>query len=199
MRGIRNMSENYRKAAIFLDRDGTIIDDRGFVSDVKDIVFLNGAIAALKELQKTFELFIVTNQSGVGLGAISRSDAQRCNEFVLNHLSENGITIKKVYSCMHCRADKCECIKPNPFFLYKARDEFGIDLKFSYVVGDHPHDVEFAWRGGATGLYVLTGHGQKHFADILPGTRFFDDLPKASQWILQNYAERIAPSASVSS
>ncbi len=88
------------------------------------------------------------------------------NRRVLEILERNGIRITEVYYCPHNREDGCECIKPKPYFLREAAGRYGIDLSRSYVIGDHPHDVEFAENAGAKGIYVLTGHGGKHTAEL---------------------------------
>ena len=160
------MNNNYKRAAVFLDRDGTIIEDKGHISRQRDIVFFDDTFAALRLLQKQFLLFIVTNQSGVGLGRISREAAVLANAYVVRCLNDEGIDITQVYSCFHKREDNCPCIKPNPYFLYKAEMEYHVDLGRSYVIGDHPHDVDFARNVGATGLYLLTGHGRKHLNEV---------------------------------
>ena len=177
---------NYKKkrSAIFLDRDGTIIEDRGHISRPRDIVFFDDTFAALRLLQKDFLLFIVTNQSAVGMGTISREAAEVANEYVVKCLQDEGITITQVYSCFHKRENNCPCIKPNPFFLYTAEMEYNIDLERSYVIGDHPHDIEFASNVGATGLYLLTGHGRKHLNEVSNEAVFFKSLYDAANWII---------------
>jgi D-glycero-D-manno-heptose 1,7-bisphosphate phosphatase len=152
--------------AIFLDRDGTIIRDKGFISDILHVVLYTKTIDALRLAQKKFSLFIVTNQAGVGRGIITLDEAKRVNDHVVRLLKSNGVNIKELYSCPHIDEDRCDCRKPAPRFLYDARDRYGIDLEKSYVIGDHPSDVELAINAGAQGLYVLTGHGRKHRNEI---------------------------------
>lgn len=156
------------RPAIFLDRDGTIIEDRGHLDNPSNIAFLPGAIATLQALQKHFVLFIVTNQSGVSTGQLTLEQVTRVNAQVVGALKSQGVTIERVFVCPHARAEGCVCIKPNPHFLRVAEREHRIDLRRSFTVGDHPHDVEFARSVGATGIYVLTGHGMKHRADLDP-------------------------------
>ena len=181
--GINNRK---KRAAVFLDRDGTIIEDRGHISRPRDIVFFDDTFAALRLLQKEFLLFIVTNQSGVGLGMISKETAEISNAYVVKCLQDERITITQVYSCFHKREDNCPCIKPNSFFLYKAEMEYNVDLERSYVIGDHPHDMEFASNVGATGLYLLTGHGRKHLNEVSNEAEVFQTLNDAANWIINN-------------
>lgn len=154
------------RAAVFLDRDGTIIEDRGDLSDPAQVVFFADTVPALSRLTGRFDLFIVTNQSGVAKGLISLQDVQRVNAHIVAHLVRHGIAITAIYVCPHARASGCRCIKPKPYFLKKAARDFQVDLKRSFVVGDHPHDVELAANAGATGIYVLTGHGIRHRAGM---------------------------------
>ncbi|MCE5328079.1 MAG: threonylcarbamoyl-AMP synthase [Planctomycetaceae bacterium] len=152
--------------AIFLDRDGTIIEDRGHLRSPSQVVFFPDTVRALRMLQQRFRLFIVTNQPGIAEGVIGPDDVAGVHDFVLDHLAQSGINIERVYCCPHRRVDGCRCIKPKPYYLRRAAREYGIDLRKSFVVGDHPHDVELASNAGATGIYVLTGHGEKHRADL---------------------------------
>ena len=171
------------RSAVFLDRDGTIIDDVGFISSIDDVVFFPYAVDALKLLQKKHLFFIATNQSCVGLGKVSAKDAATVNDFVLAHLAKNGVRIEALYCCAHKRDDNCDCIKPKSLFPKKAQLQFNLDLSKSYTVGDHPHDVDFGTGVGATGIYLLTGHGQKHHAQMPANAQCFDNLMTAAQWI----------------
>ena len=152
--------------AVFLDRDGTIIKDRGHINDLKDIVFYNYTFDCLKELQKEFLLFIITNQPGVAKGIINFVSLNRIHSYILQKMSDHGIDIKEIYCCTHRKEDNCICRKPNTFFIDAANDKYSIDLENSFVVGDHPSDIELAIKVKANGIYVLTGHGQKHFREL---------------------------------
>lgn len=171
------------RPAIFWDRDGTLIEDRGHLADVGEVIFFPGTIDALRRLRDDFLFFIVTNQSGVAKGIIRLEDAERINAHVASVLAEAGVTISAVYVCPHCREDGCGCIKPNPYFLHKAAEEFHISLRDSYVVGDHPHDVELAENAGAQGVYVCTGHGMQHLDEVGEGRVVVTDIGAAAEWI----------------
>lgn len=178
--------ENRSRPAVFLDRDGTIIEDHGDLRDPSQVEFFEDTIPALRRLAGPFVLFIVTNQSGVAKGTISARDVERVNAHVLSRLAEAGIEIAATYVCPHERRDGCLCMKPNPFFLQKAETEHGIDLRRSFVIGDHPHDVEFAKAGGAAGIYVLTGHGLKHLEGVAEGTAIAAGIHEAVEFILDS-------------
>jgi len=178
-----NMSHN-GKAAVFLDRDGTIIEDRGHIRDMSDVVFFLETFEALQRLRDHFLLFIVTNQVGIAEGIITPGDVDRINHFIVSALAERGIVITDVYVCPHRRADNCPCIKPKPYFLRKAAKHYGIDLGLSFVVGDHPHDTQLAQNVGAHGIYVLSGHGHKHRAEISDGIEVVTGIKQAAEKIL---------------
>ncbi len=177
------MKTNTHRPAIFLDRDGTIIEDKGNLSNINDVDIFPFSIEALKILQTKYQLFIVTNQSAVGLGRITLSQAQEINRHVVDTLLSHGVTIQEVYCCAHTRNDNCDCIKPKPYFIKKAQEKYSLDIPNSFSIGDHPHDVQFAQNAGGRGLYVLTGHGQKHFNDLDPQSLTFNNLLEAAQWI----------------
>lgn len=171
--------------AVFLDRDGTLIEDRGHLQSPAEVVFFPDTVRALQLLQQTFKLFIVTNQPGIAEGAISQLEVAHVHEFILGHLAVSGVRIEQVYCCPHRRSDGCRCIKPNPYFLQEVSRAYGIDLCRSFVIGDHPHDVELARNAGATGIYVLTGHGKRHHADLQPDTFVASDIWEAANLVVK--------------
>jgi histidinol-phosphate phosphatase family protein len=152
-----------KQPAIFLDRDGTLIKDVGFLRDAADVVFYRQTYSALRRLS---DFALVTNQSGIAKGHVSAAEASAVNDYVVRHLAEAGIRIRAVYCCPHQRTDDCQCMKPKPYFLKIAERDHEVDLWRSFVVGDHPSDLELAHAVGAKGIYVLTGHGVKHRGDL---------------------------------
>ncbi|MHB9068740.1 MAG: L-threonylcarbamoyladenylate synthase [Sedimentisphaerales bacterium] len=169
--------------AVFLDRDGTIIEDRGSIKDNNQVEFLPGVFDALRKLQKHFLLFIVTNQNPASL---TDSQVADVNKFVCDRLANEGIKIQEIYACNHLEKSKCNCRKPSPFFLKKASQEYDIDLSGSYVIGDHLSDIYLAHNAGAKSIYVLTGHGKMHLHDVPVGTTILPSLPYAVERILSN-------------
>ena len=174
--------------AVFLDRDGTIIEDRGHLRSPSEVMFFPDTVPALARLQQHFRLFIVTHQSGIAKGIVSAEEVARINEFVVAELRGHGIAISDVYSCPHNREDGCLCVKPNPYFLQQAADSYGLDLGRSFAVGDHPHDVALAENAGGTGIYVLTGHGTRHRHDLPAGRTVVPGIREAAEWILAAHA-----------
>jgi len=172
------------RPAVFLDRDGTLIEDRGHLADPAQVVFYPDTVEALRRLQERFALFVVTHQPWVARGILTMEDVERVNARIVAHLAERGVVITAVYVCPHERSDGCSCIKPNPYFLQRAAAEHGVDLRRSFTVGDHPHDVEFARAVGARGVYVRTGHGSRHVAELRPDDIVTAGIAEAADWIL---------------
>ncbi len=171
------------RPAVFLDRDGTLIEDRGHLKDPREVVFFPDTIEALRTLQEQFSLFIVTNQSGVSEGLISLADVERVNAHLVDRLAEAGVRIAESYVCPHSSRDGCQCIKPKPYFLHKAAREHGVDLLRSFSVGDHLHDVELARNVGGRGIYLLTGHGAKHRGEVPEDCVVVEGIGEAAKWI----------------
>ena len=190
------MSSNYQ-AAIFLDRDGTIIEDRGHLHSPTEVFFYPGVVELLRQLQKHFLLYIVTNQSGVAKGIISYNDVDRVNVHIVTTLAEEGVAITDVYVCPHDHKDNCRCIKPKPHFLEKAAKDYHIDLQRSFVVGDHPCDVQLAKNIGARGIYVLTGHGRKHVAELPEDTEIASGIMEAAEKIISHHLEATASGSEI--
>ena len=149
-----------------------------------DIKFYPDVFSALSILAYKFYFFIITNQTGVGKGVITKDDVEDINSHIVGFLAGKGIIIKEVFSCYHKREDNCMCIKPKPYFLYKASEKYNIDLRTSFVIGDHLHDIELAKNVNATGIYLLTGHGREHEEEIPNATIVSKNIYNASLKIL---------------
>lgn len=129
--------------AVFFDRDGTLIVDHGYLSSPEQVEFVPGAIEVLQALQnRNFLLVVVSNQSGVGRGLITQSQADSVDERFRALLNENGIRLAGAYYCLHAPDAGCECRKPQPGLLRRAAQDLNIDLAHSYMVGDKVSDYE---------------------------------------------------------
>jgi D-glycero-D-manno-heptose 1,7-bisphosphate phosphatase len=175
--------------AVFLDRDGTIIEERNYLSRPEDVVIFPGAAAALKRLQGNgFKLFIVSNQSGVGRGYFTLADVERVNQHLLKLLAVEGVQFEKIYIAPEAPDMPSHGRKPSPQFLFDARDEFGLDLARSYMIGDKLIDLECGWNAGINCcLLVRTGYGaevERQSAQQLSRAVLVDDLPAAADYIL---------------
>jgi D-glycero-D-manno-heptose 1,7-bisphosphate phosphatase len=177
------------KRAVFLDRDGTIIEERNYLRRVEEVVIFPGAAAALGQLCRAgFKLFIVSNQSGVGRGYFSLADVEKVNDYILRELERGGVRFEKVYIAPEAPDAPSRGRKPSPQFLLDARDEFGVDLAQSYMIGDKQIDLECGWNAGVKQcLLVRTGYGtelERASADKLGAAAVVDDLAAAAQWII---------------
>ncbi|TFG09111.1 MAG: HAD-IIIA family hydrolase [Promethearchaeota archaeon] len=152
--------------AIFLDRDGTLNEDKGYVHKVEDFALLPGVIEGLKLLKNEFIFIIITNQSGIGRGYYTVDDLHAFNKLLIEALDKEAIEIKKLFFCPHIPEDKCECRKPNTHFIDLSTNEYNIDLKNSWVIGDHPSDASLGINAGCNTAYLLTGHGPEHYEEL---------------------------------
>jgi D-glycero-D-manno-heptose 1,7-bisphosphate phosphatase len=175
--------------AVFLDRDGTLNVDAGYTYKTGDLRFFPDVFKSLKLLLNDFKFFIITNQSGIGRGYYTKEDFQKFNDLLVSALENEGIMIEKTYCCPHRPEDGCDCRKPNKKFIDDAKNEFDIDLSKSFVIGDHPCDVEMGQRAGCKSIHLLTGHGQKHKSEV-KADFVAKDLYEAAGWIL-NAKDRI--------
>ena len=176
--------------AIFLDRDGTIIKEKEYLRDPAQVEVFSAAPAALKRLADAgFKLFLVTNQSGVGRGYFTLADVDRVNARMLQELMPHGVSFQKIYLAPEAPDQPSRGRKPSPQFLFDARDEFGVDLARSFMIGDKLIDVECGWNAGVRqSLLVRTGYGAKwerEAADRLGAAVVVDDLAAAAEWILR--------------
>ena len=138
-----------KNKAVFLDRDGVINIDKNYVYKIEDFEFVDGIFEKLRDYQKRgYLLIVVTNQSGIGRGYYTEEDFQKLTSYMLSELEKEGIKIAKVYHCNHSPEEGCECRKPNPGMLLKAKEEFNIDMKNSIMIGDKESDMEACKRAG---------------------------------------------------
>jgi len=175
--------------AIFLDRDGTLIAEKEYLRDPALVEVFSTAAAALKRLADAgFQLFIVTNQSGVGRGYYTMADVDKVNARMLEEFNRAGVVFQKIYIAPEAPDQPGRGRKPSPQFLLDARDEFGTDLASSYMIGDKLIDLECGWNAGVrASLLVRTGYGaeleRKHAGQLARGI-VVDDLAAAADWIL---------------
>jgi histidinol-phosphate phosphatase family protein len=180
------------KPAVFLDRDGTLLTERGYLSDPAKIYFYPSVIPALRRLKKAgFRLIVVTNQSGVGRGYFSLATLGRINRRFLSLLRAKGVVLDGIYFCPHAPGAGCRCRKPKPYLLNRAAARWKIPLSASFVVGDQMTDVGLARAAGAQPVLVLTGSGRTNRRRALAaGAKVTRNLATAAAWILANRKDR---------
>lgn len=175
--------------AVFLDRDGTLIEDKDYLHRPEEVVIYPGVGPALKRLQDAgFKLILVTNQSGVGRGYFPIEDVHRVHEHLAHELAKDGVRFEKIYIAPEPPDAPSRGRKPSPQFLFDARDEFGIDLAQSYMIGDKLIDLECGWNAGVKqSILVRTGYGtETESKGGLKAAVVVDDLPAAADWILNS-------------
>jgi D-glycero-D-manno-heptose 1,7-bisphosphate phosphatase len=155
-----------KKKAIILDRDGTLIEDKNYAYKIEDFELLPGVIDGLKLLQNDFLFFIVTNQSGIGRGYYTIQDFQKFNNYLIEVLKKQKIEILKTYFCPHLKEDNCECRKPKTKFIDDIVKEYNVNIKESWMIGDHPFDIEFGIKAECSTIFLTTGHGDKHIDEL---------------------------------
>ena len=156
-------------AAVFLDRDGTINADSGYISRPEDLNLYPWAAEAVRAINKSgMKAVVVTNQSGVARGFYTEADLRIVHDKMIADLAEGGAKIDAVYYCPHHPrfvdspyGIECRCRKPKPGLLALAASEQSIDLEASFVIGDKLSDLEMALNAGATPALVLTGYGRE--------------------------------------
>lgn len=180
--------ETKKYPAILLDRDGTINEEVGYLSEPEKFRFLPNVLSALKKLQNAgFKLIIITNQNGIGLGYYSKEDFFKVNSHMFKLLSEDGITIDKIYFCPHSKGENCQCRKPNLALLKRAQEEANIEIKNTWMIGDKSADIEAGKRFGCKTIRVATGHSDQEF-NVFPDYHA-KDLLEAAEFIIGNSSD----------
>ncbi len=178
------------KPAVFLDRDGVLIEERNYLHRVEDVAILPGVAAALRRLSDAgLKLFIVSNQSGVGRGFFTLADVEHVNEHLCRELARAGVCFEKIYIAPEAPDQPSRGRKPSPQFLFDARAEFNLNLAESFMVGDKLIDLECGWNAGVkNSILVRTGYGAKlerKEPEPLKRAVVVDDLSGAADWILK--------------
>jgi len=171
-----------------LDRDGTIIEDAGYLGDPGKVRLLPGAAQAIRQLNAhDFRVLVVTNQSGIARGVLSLQDYRATEHRLDELLAREKALVDDHYFCPHLPevSGPCECRKPGTLLYRQAAEHFGIDLHQSWWVGDRARDLVPANSLGGKGILVLTGAGESEAADAAAlGFIQAADLGAAVQLIL---------------
>ncbi len=183
------MMSTLGRSAIFIDRDGTLIEDRDYLHKPEEVVFFPGAVSALAAAAKEdFTIVMITNQSGVGRGYFTMEDVEKVHCHIISELAKEGVTIARIYTAPEAPGQTSRGRKPSPAFLHDARDELNLDLSRSYMIGDKWIDLEAGWNAGVSqSILVRTGYGtevEKEHSNNLSRAIVLDNLAQAISWIL---------------
>jgi histidinol-phosphate phosphatase family protein len=182
--------------AVFLDRDGTIIEESGYLERLERMVFFPYSVDAIRLLNRAgFAVVVITNQAGIARGIVKEAFVAEAHRHIAARVEAGGGRIDGFYYCPHYPTGTveafvraCDCRKPGPGMLRRAAEDLGLDLSRSFGVGDRWHDVGAAASVGARGVLVRTGLGRREESSPEPGTRaatIVDDLAAAAAWILE--------------
>lgn len=186
-----------RNRAVFLDRDGTICEEVGYMDSLDQMKLIPGSGEAVRLLNEHgFKIVVVTNQAGVARGFVPESILAPLHEEMKRQLKEKGASVDAIYYCPHHPTmgvapylTDCSCRKPGTALLEEAAREFDIDLRASYMIGDHYSDIRCGQNAGARTVLLLTGHGKDTLTGRdgweKPPSHIAADLHEAVQWVLE--------------
>lgn len=184
------------RSAVFLDRDGTLIEEAGYLDRLERLIFFPYTVDAVRVLnQAGFLVVVVTNQAGIARGIVKESFLPQAHAYIDDRLHAGGARVDGYYFCPHHPEavipkfrQACVCRKPQPGMLFRAAADLDIDLSRSFVVGDRWHDLEAGQTVGARALLVRTGYGRTEEAapkaSVTP-TAIVDNVMEAASWILR--------------
>jgi D-glycero-D-manno-heptose 1,7-bisphosphate phosphatase len=184
------------KRAVFLDRDGTLIEESGYLDRLERLIFFPFSVDAVRVLNRAgFAVVVITNQAGIARGIVRESFVGEAHRHIADRLQAGGATIDGFYYCPHHPDGvvepynrTCDCRKPQPGLLRRAATDLNLDLEHSFVVGDRWHDLAAGQALGASGVLVRTGLGRRDEAAPDPETvpdAIVDNLMDATAWILE--------------
>ena len=182
---------------VILDRDGVINKNppnNGYVCSWKDFTFLSNSQKAIKKLTDYgYDIFIATNQAGIGRGLFSEQQLAEIHRQMLIEIEKTGGKIKKIYFCPHHPKENCVCRKPKPGMLMRASQEYKFNISETIFIGDSISDIQAAHCAGASPILVLTGHGYNSYQHYMNPNltdkshkpdRIFTNLYTMSHWIV---------------
>lgn len=183
------------RPAVFVDRDGTLIEETGYLSTLGRLAFFPYSIDAVRQLNRGgFAVVVITNQAGIARGIVDESFVGEAHRYIDNRLNAGGAAVAGYYYCPHhpegiveALRVRCECRKPQPGMLLRAAADLQIDLARSFTVGDRWQDVQAGAAAGTRTVLVRTGYGreaERRPADGAAAERIADNLAAAVAWIL---------------
>ena len=175
------------RPTVFLDRDGTLNVDKGYVHRIEDWEWIPGAINALVALRQAgFLVIVVTNQAGIARGYYREDEAHNLHGKINQQLQQYGGWIDGFYHCPHHPefGAACECRKPKPGLIHLACSDFSIDLSRSWLVGDKVSDIQAGCAVGLKSILVLTGYGHNEYTQLGDDGIYFPDVGSATRYII---------------
>jgi D-glycero-D-manno-heptose 1,7-bisphosphate phosphatase len=176
--------------AVFLDRDGTLNEEMGYINHLSRFRLLPQVVAAIRRLNAAgLKVVVVTNQSGAARGYFPATLVDEVHDHLKQLLATGGAHLDGIYACLHGPAEGCACRKPRPTLIQQAARDLDLDLSRSYLVGDRYKDIETAANAGVKGILVLTGYGRGEYeylraAQSVQPVHVAPDLEAAVDWIL---------------
>jgi D-glycero-D-manno-heptose 1,7-bisphosphate phosphatase len=191
-----------KRPAVFIDRDGTINEEMGYVNHPSRFILLPGTAEAIRILNKTgFLAIVITNQSGAARGYFPRDLVEEIHNIMIRLLKDHGALVDAVFTCPHYPngvvsefSIDCPCRKPKTGLIDQARKQFDIDMLKSFVIGDRFSDIQLAHATVTRGILVKTGYGKGNLAHVIPQQpiqpdHVADNLLQAVQWITAEEVE----------
>jgi D-glycero-D-manno-heptose 1,7-bisphosphate phosphatase len=178
--------------AVFLDRDGTINEQMGYINHLSRFRLLPQAVESIRRLNDAgLKVAVVTNQSGVARGYFPLTLVDEVHAYLKNLLDAAGAHLDGIYVCPHHPAEGCACRKPRPTLIERAAQDLDLDLTRSYAVGDRYNDIQTAANAGVKGILVLTGYGRGEYeylqsAQTVQPVHVAADLAAAVHWLLKD-------------
>lgn len=178
--------------AVFLDRDGTVVEERGYITAPEFVALLPGVAPAIVDLRRRgWKVFVASNQGLVAKGMLSESELEVINLRMLSLLAEAGATLDGIYCCLHHPegtdpdySGDCDCRKPKPGLLELAAREHGLSLAECVMIGDTRRDIDAGKAAGARTVLVMTGHGVQTAREPHGADHVAADLVAAVRWVL---------------
>lgn len=179
-----------RRAALFVDRDGTLVREVGYLSSAEDIELLPGVAAALRTARAAgLPVIVISNQSGVGRGLFTLERVYAAMARLRQRLRTEGVELDAIYFCPHRPEEGCRCRKPNPELLERAAEDQGLSLRDSVMVGDKRIDAASGQNAGGRGILVRTGYGGDEDSEVVPERppdAVCADLGSAVDWVIEH-------------
>lgn len=170
---------------IFLDRDGVINKDIGYLHKTEDCSFINGIFEACNYFKSIgYQIVIVTNQSGIERGYFSNKDFQIITKWMIDKFENNNINILDIFHCPHSPKSNCNCRKPKPGMFFEAKNKHNINMQESWMIGDSERDISAANLAGIKNT-ILVRNGHKINEEKSSALFFLDSIKQAKQVILK--------------